>query len=41
MLSKGNAAFNEMYRIGRDWEKAREERRARKHEIIDTKGWDS
>lgn len=41
MLSKGNAAFNEMYRIGRDWEKAREERRARKQEIIDTRGWDS
>ena len=41
MLSKDNAVFNEMYRIGRDWEKAREERRARKQEIIDTKGWDS
>ena len=41
MLSRGNAVFEEMYRIGHDWEKAREERRQRKQEIIDTKGWDS
>lgn len=41
MLSKENAVFMEMYRMGHEWEKAREERRARKQEIIDTKGWDS
>ena len=41
MLSKENAVFMEMYRIGHEWEKAREARRARKQEIIDTLGWDS
>ena len=41
MLSKENTFFMEMYRIGREWEKAREERRVRKQEIIDTLGWDS
>lgn len=41
MLSKQNAFFDEMSRVGHEWEKAREERRARKREIIDTLGWDS
>ena len=41
MLSRENAVFNEMRRIGHEWEKAREERRTRKQEIIDTMGWDS
>ena len=41
MLSKENAVFTEMYRIGHEWEKARHERKARKQEIIDTFGWDS
>ena len=41
MLSKENAVFNEMRRIGHEWEKAREERRARKQKIIDTLGWES
>ena len=41
MLTKENTFFMEMYRIGHDWEKAREERRVRKQEIIDTLGWDS
>lgn len=41
MLSKENTVFTEMYRIGCEWEKAREERRQRKQEIIDMKGWDS
>lgn len=41
MLSKENAVFMEMYRMGHEWEKAREARRARKQEIIDTLGWDS
>ena len=41
MLSRENAAFEEMMRAGHEWEKAREERRARKQQIIDTYGWDS
>ena len=41
MLSRENAVFDEMRRIGHEWEKAREERRAHKQEIIDTLGWDS
>ena len=41
MLNKENAVFMEMYWMGHEWEKAREERRARKQEIIDTLGWDS
>ena len=41
MLSKENAFFSEMRRVGKEWETAREERNARKQEIIDTKGWDS
>ena len=41
MLSRENAVFEEMKRAGHEWEKAREERRARKQQIIDTYGWDS
>ena len=41
MLSRENTVFDEMRRIGHEWEKAREERRVRKQEIIDTLGWDS
>ena len=41
MLSRENAVFEEMCRTGHEWEKAREERRARKQGIIDTLGWDS
>jgi len=41
MLNKENAFFNEMCHTGREWEKACEERRQRKQEIIDTKGWES
>lgn len=41
MLSRENTVFDEMRRIGHEWEKAREERRERKQEIIDTLGWDS
>ena len=41
MLSRENAVFDEMRRTGHEWEKAREERKARKQEIIDTLGWDS
>ena len=41
MLNKNNAYFEEIRRIGHEWEAAREERRARKQTIIDTFGWDS
>ena len=41
MLSRENAVFAEMYRLGREWEQAKKERQTRKQEIIDTKGWDS
>ncbi len=41
MLDRENAVFSEMYRVGHEWEAAREERRARKQQIIDTLGWDS
>lgn len=41
MLNKENVFFNEMCRTVCEWEKAREERRRRKQEIIDTKGWES
>ena len=38
---KNNADFDEVTRIGRDWEQKREERKAHKQQIIDTLGWDS
>ena len=41
MLNKENVVFMEMYRMGHEWEKAREAHRVRKQEIIDTLGWDS
>ena len=41
MLNKNNKYFEEVRRIGHEWEAAREERRARKQPIIDTYGWDS
>ena len=41
MMNANNTYFLELKRIGHEWEKAREERRKRKQEIIDTKGWDS
>lgn len=41
MLDKNNTYFEEIRRIGHEWETAREERRARKQTIIDTYGWDS
>ncbi len=41
MLSRDNAIFEEMKRVGHEWEEARVERRARKQQIIDTYGWDS
>ena len=41
MMSKNNAYFENLKRIGHDWEAARVERKARKQQIIDTLGWDS
>ena len=41
MMNTNNACFEEMKRIGHDWEAARVERQSRKQPIIDTYGWDS
>ena len=41
MMNKNNAYFEELHRIGCEWEAARAERKARKQQIIDTLGWDS
>ena len=41
MMNKNNTYFENLYKIGCEWEAAREERRARKQTIIDTFGWDS
>jgi hypothetical protein len=38
---KSNAYFDELTRIGREWEEKHEAHKARKQEIIDTYGWDS
>lgn len=38
---KNNTYFEELKRIGHEWEAARVERQARKQQIIDTLGWDS
>jgi len=41
MMSKNNTYFENLKRIGHDWEAARVERQARKQQIINTLGWDS
>ena len=41
MMNKNNAYFEELKRIGHEWEAARIERKARKQQIIDNLGWDS
>ena len=41
MMSKNNTYFENLKRIGHDWEAAKIERQARKQQIIDTLGWDS
>lgn len=38
---KNNTYFEELKRIGHEWEAARVERQARKQQIIDTLGWGS
>lgn len=40
-MTKDNAVFNEMKRIGHDWEERRAAHQAKKQAIIDTYGWDS
>ena len=41
MLSKNNTYFENLKRLGHEYEAARVERQARKQQIIDTLGWDS
>ena len=41
MLNKTNAHFEELMRIGRDYEEKKRALEDRKQEIIDTYGWDS
>lgn len=41
MMNENNIYFLELKRLGHEWEKAREERRLRKQQIIDTLGWES
>lgn len=40
-MTKDNAVFNEMKRIGHEWEKQRAAHLEKKQGIIDTYGWDS
>ena len=41
MLNRENAYFENLKRLGHEYEAARAERQARKQQIIDTLGWDS
>ena len=41
MMNANNTYFENLKKIGHDWEVARAERQARKQKIIDTLGWDS
>ena len=41
MMNTANTYFDNLYRIGCEYEAARAERQARKKQIIDTLGWDS
>ena len=41
MLNKNNSTFEEMKRVGHDWEAKRAAHQAKKQGIIDTCGWDS
>ncbi len=41
MMNANNTYFENLKRIGHDWEAARVDRKARKQQIIDTLGWDS
>ena len=41
MMNANNTYFENLKRIGHEWEAARTERQSRKQRIIDTLGWDS
>ena len=41
MMNTNNTYFENLKKIGHDWEAARTERRARKQQIIENYGWDS
>ena len=41
MMNASNTYFENLKRIGHEWEAARVERQSRKQQIIDTLGWDS
>ena len=41
MMNANNTYFENLKRIGHEWEAARVERQSRKQQIIDTLGWDS
>ena len=41
MMNANNTYFENLKRIGHEWEVARVERKNRKQQIIDTLGWDS
>jgi hypothetical protein len=41
MMNANNTYFENLKKIGHDWEAKRAERQARKQPIIDTYGWDS
>ena len=41
MLSKENTVLTQIYRIMCDWHKASKEHQDKKHELIETYGWDS
>ena len=41
MRNTNNTYFENLKKIGHDWEAARSERRARKQQIIETYGWGS
>ena len=41
MMNANNTYFENLKRIGHEWEAARVERQNRKQQIIDTLGWDS
>ena len=41
MMNASNTYFENLKRIGHEWEAARVERQSRKQQIMDTLGWDS
>lgn len=41
MMNTNNTYFDNLYRLGCEYEAARAERQTRKQQIIDTRDWDS